>query len=287
VHELDKILKEMRVQGADAQALLAEVDADGNGVLDFDEFVAIFNKPTSGLARAFFESGLLSSGGGLFRLGVPQTNLTILTNLTNLTNLTSLGVPQMAASGSEKQTNLTNLMKHSPGPERSSGAAAERDATHNASTPQGPSGSSGSSDATHNASTEDDAQDRRVVLGTDSHASAGLGAGACSAVSSSSTPTIRRSCCSSSIAKPQGGCRDVSATERLLVAGFSRTAWMEGLVAASPSAAPRRSQSARLARRGKAGATLKERKEREAAALLEAEERLRAIRVRYSTGITY
>ena len=256
MHELDKILKEMRVQGADAQALLAEVDADGNGVLDFDEFVAIFNKPTSGLARAFFESGLLSSGGGLFRLGVPQTN-------------------------------LTNLTKHSPGPERSSGAAAERDATHNASTPQGPSGSSGSSDATHNASTEDDAQDRRVVLGTDSHASTGLGAGACSAVSSSSAPTIRRSCCSSSIAKPQGGCRDVSATERLLVAGFSRTAWMEGLVAASPSTAPRRSQSARLARRGKAGATLKERKEREAAALLEAEERLRAIRVRYSTGITY
>ena len=95
MHELDKILKEMRVQGADAQALLAEVDADGNGVLDFDEFVAIFNKPTSGLARAFFESGLLSSGGGLFRLGVPQTNLT------NLTNLMSLGVPQ---------TNQTNLL---------------------------------------------------------------------------------------------------------------------------------------------------------------------------------
>ena len=260
MHELDKILKEMRVEGADAQALLAEVDADGNGVLDFDEFVAIFNKPTSGLALAFFESGQLSSGGSFFRLGVPQTNLT------NLTNLTSLGVPQMAASGSEKQTNLTNLTKHSPGPERSSGAAAERDATHN-------------------ASTEDDAQGRRVVLGTDSHASAGLGAGASSAVSS--TPTIRRSCCSSSIAKPQGGCRDVSATERLLVAGFSRTAWMEGLVAASPSAAPRRSQSARLARRGKAGATLKERKERETAALLEAEERLRAIRVRYSTGITH
>ena len=246
MHELDKILKEMRVEGADAQALLAEVDADGNGVLDFDEFVAIFNKPTSatsGLARAFLESDQLSSAG-LFRLGVPQ----------------------MAASGSENQTNLTNPTKHSPGPERRSGTAAERDAQYN-------------------ASTEDDAQDRSVVLGIDSQASAGRGAR--SAVSSSSTPTIRKSSCSSSIAKPQGGCRDVSATERLLVAGFSRTAWMEGLVAASPSAAPSRSQSARLARRGKAGATLKERKERETAALLEAEERLRAIRVRYSTGITH
>ena len=248
MHELDKILKEMRVEGADAQALLAEVDADGNGVLDFDEFVAIFNKPTSatsGLARAFLESDQLSSAG-LFRLGVPQ----------------------MAASSSENQTNLTNLTKHSPalGPERRSGTAAERDAQYN-------------------ASTEDDAQDRSVVLGIDSQASAGRGAR--SAVSSSSTPTIRKSSCSSSIAKPQGGCRDVSATERLLVAGFSRTAWMEGLVAASPSAAPSRSQSARLARRGKAGATLKERKERETAALLEAEERLRAIRVRYSTGITH
>ena len=63
MHELDKILKEMRVEGADAQALLAEVDADGNGVLDFDEFVAIFNKPTSGLASAFAASGHFDAGG--------------------------------------------------------------------------------------------------------------------------------------------------------------------------------------------------------------------------------
>ena len=260
MHELDKILKEMRVEGADAQALLAEVDADGNGVLDFDEFVAIFNKPTSatsGLARAFLESDQLSSAG-LFRLGVPQMAASGSENQTNLTNLTK--------HSPANQTNLTNLTKHSPGPERRSGTAAERDAQYN-------------------ASTEDDAQDRSVVLGIDSQASAGRGAR--SAVSSSSTPTIRKSSCSSSIAKPQGGCRDVSATERLLVAGFSRTAWMDGLVAASRSAAPSRSQSARLARRGKAGATLKERKERETAALLEAEERLRAIRVRYSTGITH
>ena len=63
MHELDKILKEMRVEGADAQALLAAVDADGNGVLDFDEFVAIFNKPTSGLASAFAASGHFDAGG--------------------------------------------------------------------------------------------------------------------------------------------------------------------------------------------------------------------------------
>ena len=63
VHELDQILKEMNIQGQDAQALLAEVDADGNGVLDFDEFVSIFNKPTSGLASAFAASGHFDAGG--------------------------------------------------------------------------------------------------------------------------------------------------------------------------------------------------------------------------------
>ena len=63
VHELDQILREMNIQGQDAQALLTEVDADGNGVLDFDEFVAIFNKPTSGLASAFAASGHFDAGG--------------------------------------------------------------------------------------------------------------------------------------------------------------------------------------------------------------------------------
>ena len=63
VHELDQILKEMNIQGQDAQALLDEVDADGNGVLDFDEFVSIFNKPTSGLASAFAASGHFVAGG--------------------------------------------------------------------------------------------------------------------------------------------------------------------------------------------------------------------------------
>ena len=63
VHELDQILREMNIQGQDAQALLTEVDADGNGVLDFDEFVAIFNKPTSGLASAFAACGHFDAGG--------------------------------------------------------------------------------------------------------------------------------------------------------------------------------------------------------------------------------
>lgn len=48
----------------------------------------------------------------------------------------------------------------------------------------------------------------------------------------SSTLPSRKSCCSASIAKPQGGCRNAPpmSAERLIAAGFSRMAWMDEMV---------------------------------------------------------
>jgi hypothetical protein len=63
VGELESILKEMNIRGQNAHALLKEADLDGNGVLDFDEFVAVFNKPSSGLASVFAAAGQFGSGG--------------------------------------------------------------------------------------------------------------------------------------------------------------------------------------------------------------------------------
>ncbi len=71
VHELGKILQEMKIEKTppEVAALLAEADADGNGAIDFDEFVAIFSTPTSGLASVFAASGQFGASGLFSFLG--------------------------------------------------------------------------------------------------------------------------------------------------------------------------------------------------------------------------
>ena len=47
---------------AEIDQIYREADLDGNGVIDFDEFVAIFSKTrvVSGLGKALADKGLLS-----------------------------------------------------------------------------------------------------------------------------------------------------------------------------------------------------------------------------------
>jgi len=65
VSELKAILKEMRIEKTppEVEGLMKEADLNGDGVIDFDEFVAIFSKPTSGLASVFAASGLMGPDG--------------------------------------------------------------------------------------------------------------------------------------------------------------------------------------------------------------------------------